>query len=202
MKKNLLLIAALTVALTAFASLPTYLSKSANGNAASPATYIFPADQSTQIRVVGVNYTTDTNNSVLSFSGGTTAYTITETNQATSSVTNKINSTNGLSGSAVLVLQHNGVCYAATVSSWNSSTNAGFYGGTNVVLASGGWGVRTSAGDSVYLMDTPVTIPATSSAAINGEAIYAAALPGRPLMVQLTPALATNKLNTVTVRYE
>lgn len=71
-----------------------------------------------------------------------------------------------------------------------------------MVLASGGWGVRTSLGDSVYLMDSPITIPATSSAMIGGEAIYAAALPGRPVIVQLTPALATNKLNAVTVRYE
>ncbi|MEI8288673.1 MAG: hypothetical protein WCH99_04325 [Verrucomicrobiota bacterium] len=202
MKKTLILAAALTTGLTALAALPIYNTKSANGNAAAPATVIFPADPATQIRVVGVNYTTDTNNSVLAFSGGSTAFSIVETNQATSSVTNKINSTNGLAGSAVLVLQHGGVCYAATVSAWNSSTNAGFYGGTNVVLTSGGWGVRTSAGDSVYLMDTPITIPAASSTMIGGEAIYAATLPGRPVMAQLTPALVTNKLNNVTVRYE
>jgi hypothetical protein len=192
----------LATAFSALAASPVYITKSANGNAASPAEVVFPAAAQQQIRLVSANFTTDTNNSVLSISGGGAVFNITETNQATSSVTNKINSTNGLSGSAVLVLQHAGVCYVATLSSWNSSTNAGFYGGTNVVLASGGWGVRTDVGDRVYLMDAPILTPAGTSAAINGEAIYVAALPGRPVRVQLTPALVTNKLNSVIGRYE
>lgn len=190
------------IAFTALAASPRFKTLAANGNAATGARVIFPADPSAQIRIVGANFTTDTNNSVLSFSGGSTAFAIQETNQATSSITNKINSTNGLSGGAVLVLQHGGVCYYSTVSTWNSSTNAGWYGGTNVVLASGGWGVATSKGDSVYLMDTAVTIPATSTAAINGYSIYAANYSGRPVLVQLTPALGTNKLNSITAVYE
>ena len=140
---------------------------------------------------------------MLSFSGGSVAYTIVETNQATSSVTNKINSTNGLAASAVLLLNRGGTYYAASVSSWNSTTNSGFYGGTNVVLASGGWGVATSVGDPVYLMDTAVTIPiGATTNAINGEAIYVGALPGRPVRVVLTPALVTNRLNSVIGRAE
>jgi hypothetical protein len=184
----------LALALPASASSPAYKTMSASGNAAAPATVIFSADPALQIRLVGANYTTDTNNSTLAFSGGATAFAIVETNTA--------NSTNGLSASAILVLQHNGTCYAATVSSWSAVTNSGPTLGTNVVLASGGWGVATSVGDSVYLMDTPVTIPATATAAINGEAIYVAALSGRPVLVKLSPAAATNQLNTVTARYE
>lgn len=189
----------LTLAIPASATTPAYKTKSAAGNAAAPAEVIFPASPGNQTRIVSVNWNSDTNNAVLSCSGGSTVFSIVETNQATTSVTNKINSTNGLSAGAVLVLQHGGVCYKSTVSTWNASTNSGFYGGTNVVLASGGWGVATSAGDSVYQMDSPVTLPigATTNTA-NGVAIYVATLPGRPVRVVLTPALSTNKLNSIT----
>ena len=210
MKNKILLMPGIAaVALLAIAASPAYVTKSANGNAASPASLILPADPYTQIRVVNVNYSTDTNNSVLSFASGTTAYSIQATNQATSSTTNLINSTNGLSVGATLVLQHSGVCYSATEASWNSGTNVSIYGLTNVVLNSGGWGVATTVGDSVYLMGTATTFAAaaassgtTTSAAANGEAIYVAAYQGRPVSVTLTPALVTNKLNNVVAHYD
>lgn len=176
---------------------------SANGNATAGAGVIFPADPAGTWRLLTANWSSDTNNAVLSISDGGTAYSIVETNQATTSVTNKINSTNGLSANAVLVLQHAGVCYAATVSSWNSSTNAGFYGGTNVVLASGGWGVATKVGDSVYLMNTPITLPIGATTNFqSGYSLFSSTYQGRPMRVVLTPALATNKLNSVIGRSE
>jgi hypothetical protein len=207
----LILPAVLLSGVAALAASPTYKTMSASGNAASPASVTFPADPyGTQVRVIGVNYSTDTNNSVLSFASGTTVYTQTATNQATSSVTNQINSTNGLSVGATLVLQHGGVCYANTVLTWNQSTNiASPYQGTNVVLNSGGWAVAASAGDPVYLMGAATTLPApaassgsTTSAAVNGEAIYVGSLAGRPVTVTITPAFATNKLNSVTAHYD
>lgn len=196
-------IAVCGLALTALASAPFYKTLSANGNAAAPASVIFPADVGNQIRIVNVNWNSDSNTAALSISGGSTLYSIVETNVASTSVTNKLTGTNGLAASAVLVLQHAGACYAATVSSWGQTTNSGPAGGTNVVLASGGWGVATTVGDNVYLMDTPVTLPvgATTNWA-SGSAIYSSTLIGRPVRVQLTPSLVTNKLNGVTARYE
>lgn len=196
-------VASVCLAVSAYAAAPSYKTLTDYGNAASPSEVVFPEVANNQWRIVNVNYASDTNNAVLSFSGGSNAYRIVETNQATSSVTNKINSTNGLTASSVLLLNRAGTYYAATVSSWNSSTNAGVYGGTNVVLASGGWGVATQVGDPVYLMDTPTTIPVGAATnAINGEAIYVGALPGRPVRVVMTPALATNRLNAVVGRSE
>ena len=105
MKNKILLTIGLVgaVAISAVAVQPRFKTLSAAGNTAAPAQVIFPADPSSQIRIVGANYTTDTNNSTLSFSGGTTAFSVVETNQATTSVTNKLNSTNGLSPSCVVV---------------------------------------------------------------------------------------------------
>jgi hypothetical protein len=211
--KILLAVATVAMAVSAFADAPTYSpvysTMFANGNAASPASVIFPAHAATTVRIVGAYYDTDTNNSVLSFTSGTTAYSIIATNVAASSVTNQINSTNGLAGGGTLVLQHGGVCYANTVSTWNATTNSGAYGGTNVVLSSGGWGVATSVGDNVYLMSSAMTLPAAAASSgttthgnYSGEAIYVGTLAGRPVSVTITPALVTNKLNSVTVHYD
>ncbi len=203
MKKTLLIAAVGAVALAAFAATPLFKTMSANGNAASPAGVIFPAAPGSQINIVNANWNSDTNPAVLSISGGSAVFSIVETNQASSSVTNKISSTNSLTAACVLVLQHAGTCYAATVSTWNATTNSGAVSGTNVVLASGGWGVATSVGDPVFLMDTPVTLPigATTNWQ-SGSPIYSATLIGRPVRVVLTPALNTNKLNAVTAKYE
>lgn len=204
MKNKIILVACAVVSLAVSAlAEPGWKTLSDGGNAASPAEVIFPADPSATWRLVTVNWASDTNNAVLSISDGGTAFTIVETNQATTSVTNKINSTNGLSASAVLVLQHAGSCYAATLSTWNSSTNSGAYGGTNVVLASGGWGVATSVGDSVYLMNTPVTLPIGATTNFqSGYSLFSCTYQGRPMRVQLTPALATNRLFSAVGRKE
>jgi hypothetical protein len=198
----------LAVSVAAFAALPTYKTVSAVGNAVAPATAYFPFDANSQVRVIYANYNTDTNNSSLSFATGVTPFYVTTTNQATSSVTNLLNSTNGLSTSAVLVLQHNGTCYSSTVASWFSNTNAAPYGGTGVVLASGGWGVATSVGDEVELMSSATTIPApaassgtTTTAAVLGDAVFVGNY-GRIVSVTITPALVTNKLNSVSAHYD
>lgn len=207
LKEKILLMAGLGLgALGALAASPAYLTQSANGTHAAPASLIIPADPYTQIRVLDIDYSTDTNNSALSFTSGTTVYSIMATNVAPSSITNQINSTNGLAAGATLVLQHNGACYSATVATWNCSTNAGPYGAANVVLSSGGWGVSTTPGDGVYLMGNATTMPApaavngtTTTVNLSGEAIYVAQLSGRPVSVSLSPALSANALNAVTV---
>jgi hypothetical protein len=207
--KILISVGMLALAVSAFAASPAYVTKSAAGNAAAPAQLTFPADPNSQVRIIQASYDTDTNNSVLSFSSGTTAYYQTITNTATTMVTNQINSTNGLTPNATLVLQHAGVCYPATVTAWNQATNFGPYMGTNIVLASGGWGVIASPGDSIYLMSSAVTIAApaaasgtTTSATISGEALYVGQYSGRPVTVKITPAFATNKLSSVTAHYD
>lgn len=209
MKKLFILGSAVMLACaSALAALPTYKTVSAAGNAAAPATVYFPFDPNSQVRVIYVNYNTDTNNSVLSFTSGSTSYSVTTTNQAASSTTNLISSTNGLSAGATLVLQHGGTCYSSTVSSWFKNTNAAPYGGTGVVLASGGWGVATSVGDEVELMSSATTIPApaassgtTTTAAVSGDAIYVGNY-GRIVALTVTPALATNKVNSASAHYD
>ena len=212
-KFKLTVIAALGLcafALNSPAASPSYVTQSAGGNAAAGASLIIPADPSSQIRIVNLNNSTDTNNSVLSFASGTTAYTLTRTNWASTSVTNQINSTNGLYTGATLVLQHRGVCYVNTLLTWNQTNGmADFNHGTNVVLNSGGWGVAASPGDSIYLMSAATTLPApaaasgtTTTAAINGEVVYVGTYVGRPVSVSLTPAFVTNRLNTVTAHYD
>lgn len=195
--------------MTAFAALPIYKTVSGYGNAAAPATVFFPSDPASQIRVVYVNYGSDSNAAVLNFSTGATAVDIAATNAATSSVTNLITSTNGLSVGAVIVLQHNGVDYPSTVVTWNSSTNynpattnGAATGGTNVVLAAGGWGVNTSIHDDVYVMSaaTPIPIGAGTNV-INGTAIYVGAY-GYPVEAQLTPASVTNRVYSAGASYD
>jgi hypothetical protein len=208
MKQSLCTIGIAAIALGALAALPTYKTQSAVGNAAAPSIVYFNYDPNSQIRVIYANYNTDTNNSVLSFATGGTTFYIQATNQATSSTTNQISGTNGLSGSAVLLLHHAGTIYSATASSWTSSTNAGIYGLTNVVLSSGGWGVATSVGDEVEVMSTATTIPApaaasgsTTTAAFSGDALYVGNY-GRDVSVAITPAFITNKLNSVSAHYD
>jgi len=203
-------IAAVTFAVCA--TLPTYKTVSAYGMANTNAYANFPADPNSQIRIIYVNYGSDSNTASIGFMTGTTAYQITQTNGATSSVTNLINSTNGLSastGANVLVLQHGGSLYQATIASWNagtnfvaSSTNAYASGGTNVVLATGGWGVATSIGDDVYLMSSLTSWPVgVGTNVISGDAVYVGNY-GRPVIVQLGLALATNKLYSVSAHYD
>jgi hypothetical protein len=160
--KKILLIGAVCAATIGMAlaqsSSPSYKTLSGGGSPAAPAEVDFIAKPALQARLVSVNYQSDTNNAQLQISTGVSAVGITATNVASSSVTNQINSTNGLAPNAVLLLQHGGAAYIATASTWNQTTNSGPYGGTNVVLASGGFGVATSVGDAVYLMGTPTAL--------------------------------------------
>jgi len=203
MKKILITaVVGLAVAVAAFAALPTFKTVSGYGNATTGATVYFPADPNSQVRIVNVNYASDSNTAALNFASGTTPFYVTATNVATSSVTNQINSTNGLTAGGVLVLQHNGTCYSSTISTWNQTTNSGPYGGTNVVLASGGWGVATSVYDEVELMSAarPIPVGATTNA-INGDAIFVGNY-GRIVSLQLTPALVTNRIYTASAHYD
>ncbi len=169
---------------------------SATGNATTGSEVIFPADPSTAARLVNLSYQSDSNTAIVSFSTGVGAYSLLATNTS-SGVTQVVNSTAGLAANDVLVLQHGGTCYSATLSSTNS--------GTNAVLASGAWGVAPSIGDSVYKMSAASTVfvgsNGTATAAQNGEAIYVANQ-GRPLRITLTPALVTNRINSATAHYD
>lgn len=198
-----LAVAALAVSALAVSSTFTYTRASGYGSPATgPATVIIPAVEGRQIRVINVNYGSDTNTAAIAFQDGGAAYSITATNQATSSVTNQVNTTNGLSASLV-VLQHAGVCYTNTITAWNSSTNAGPYGGTNIVLATGGFGVATSVGDNLYVLNTAVQLPVGATTnVVNGEALFVTALTGRPLLVQIPQVSVTNRLFNVTVHYD
>lgn len=174
-------------AANASANIPTYHTYSANGNAAGPATLVFPADPNSQVRIVSIYYIADTNKAALQFSSGTTAFTVVYTNAATSTVTNIINSTNGLAAGNILVLQKaaTGVDYTNDVVSvgntgtntmtlsgvtiTNLATTLGVYGqgpvgtpATNVnfvVIQSGGWGVYPGVNDEIYVMGAISSLP-------------------------------------------
>ena len=208
MKKNLILLGTmlglgLATYCVAQSFAPKYVTQAAYGNATTGATMEFAAQPGAQFRLVSVYWGSDTNNANLSIETATTLYNVTFTNYATTATTNCINATNGLSGSATLLLEHGGSFYTATVSSWGASTNASLYTGyTNVVLGSGGFGVATSVGDPVYLMTSAQVIPlGVGTNWVNSEAIYIGN-PGRPVWLQLGPALVTNKLYSVVGKYE
>lgn len=190
---------ATTLTLSALAQPARFSTKNDGGNSSGGAEVIFPAHPGTQTRIVNVLYQSDTNNAQLSFTAGTAAYSTLYTNAASSSVTNSVNVTNGLAASSIVVLQHLGVCYPASISSVGSNTTQGAF----VVLASGGFGVSSSVNDPVYLMSSATTIPVGQTTnALSGFSVFAADNPGRPVRVVLTPALSTNRLNSVTAVYE
>ena len=204
MKKLLLIVTVgLALVMPSRATLPNYRTFTATNSALKPAQINIPADPNSEIRIVDVSWFSDTNNAALVFTTGSTPFTQTITNMATSSVTNQISGTNGLAPGQVLVLQHSGICYTNTVITFNQSTNtASPYQGTNVVLATGGWGVIASVGDSIYVMgQSPATrfIGATTNA-FDGDAIYVGNY-GRPVTVLLSPVSAFNSLN-VSVHYD
>lgn len=203
--KNKILSAVAALGLCAFAFnapavLPTYKTFSAAGTAAAPATIIFPDDPNSQIRIVTIYAQSDTNNAQLQFTTGGTAIWQTATNAGASAVTNLVNSTNGLVPGSVLVLNHGGTMYSATLSSFNQNATNG--NGTNIVLNSGGWGVATSAGDNIYQMSATNTINVGNTTnSQNGDAIYVGNY-GRPVMLRLTPALVTNALPAASAHYD
>ncbi|MDE3098616.1 MAG: hypothetical protein KGJ88_04020 [Verrucomicrobiota bacterium] len=204
MKKLILCVLCASAVNFCHAALPLYKTVSATGNHTAGAAAWLPADPNSQVRVVSVFYSSDTNNGQLQFSTATTEFVITDTNTAASAVTNSINSTNGLAPNAVLVVQHGGVDYAAAISSFASGTNGlNPQDGTNVVLASGGFGVLVAPGDAVYLMSSPAvtwTVGAATNS-MNGDDIFSGNY-GRPVEVALTTPEYTNQLNSVSAHYD
>jgi hypothetical protein len=223
----LLMALALSLQLSAFAAIPTYHTISAYGNNTLPATAIFPADPNSQIRVVTINYSSDNAAAVLNLSSGTTAYSLMYTNPTASWTTNVIMSTNGLSANAGLFLQHAGAVYTNTASSWantgtniltiagvtisNSVTTYGVYGtgpagfpatNLNYVITSFGWGVYPSVSDEIYLQG-PITSISVGMGTnwLNGDDLFSGNY-GRPVMAQITPATATNRLSSVSSHYD
>jgi hypothetical protein len=201
---------AIALALPARAALPTYHTFSGYGNSSAPATIIMPADPNSQIRIVSMFYTSDNAAGLFSFSSGSTAFSVSYSNTL-SSVTNYLDSTNGLSTGSQLVLQHGGIDYTNAVSNWGtfpSGTNTSGYV-TNqawVVTPSafslGSATVSGNAGDNIYLMTTPQNwfVGATTNA-LNGDDIFSGNY-GRPVIVQLGPATSTNRLNSVSAHYD
>ena len=207
--KNLVLtaVAIVGLAVSARAALQTYKTFSTGGlGTANPLTSVIniPEDPNSQIRIVDVSYTSDTNNGAIVFSTSSTALYQTATNVLSSSVTNQVSTTNGLSANCQVVLNHGGTLYTNTVLTWNSSTNTpvGPYGGTNIVLATGGWGVNASVADNIYVMGqaSMTRYVGSGTNAIDGTALYVGNY-GRPVTVSMTPGLVTNRLS-VTVHYD
>jgi hypothetical protein len=193
MKKLLTAAAMAMLAISAVAQYPSYTSMDDGGNGTAGATVIFPARQNTQIRLVSVNWQSDSNTATLEFKTASSLYRATGTNTSTG-VTQAVNTVVGLAANDVLVLDRAGVCYAAVLSSTNNATNA--------VLAAGGWGVAPQIGDNIYKLGTATSVPVGATTNWqNGEALFVGT-PNRPVQVTLTPALMTNRLRTVTARYD
>jgi hypothetical protein len=131
---------------------------------------------------------------VLNFSTGSNVVRVIATNLTTTYATQYVNSTVGLVTNTVAILEHAGTAYAALLVATNNLTNA--------VFGSGAFGVLSSVNDSIYFLGASNSIPiGAGTNSINGEAIYVGEV-GRPVYIQLTPALATNRLNTVIGRAE
>lgn len=208
MKKLFLLAIGLaSVCLTAKAVLPTFRTFSGYGNATTPAQIIMPADPNSQIRIVSLYYTSDTNIAGISFSTGVGAYYQANTNALTSSITNWVNTTNGLVPTSTLVLQQNGQTYTNALVSFGS-----FITGTNsfgvvtnqafVVLGTGGWGTNALVGADIFQMGSASTIyVGAGTNALNGDAIYVGNY-GRPVIATLSPALSTNRIPSLSTHYD
>jgi len=213
----------------ALANIPTYRTFGTYGSAAAPSTIVLPADQFSQIRIVSINYKSDTNIANLNMSSGTTALSVTTSNSMYSgTVTNIVNATNGLSTSATVVLMHwaSGVGYTNGVTSWyntgtnimpaglltNQVTTTGTYGtgpagalATNVsyIVTTAAFPVYPSVSDEIYVMGTvsSLYVGAGTNQWINGDAIYSGAY-GRPVIVSLTPANVSNTIPVLSTHYD
>ena len=117
-----LLCLAIAMITPAYAGLPTYRNSSGYGYGTITNAICYPAQpiRNSQIRIVSILYGNDNAAGQFQFSSGTIAYSLVNTNPATSSITNAITSTNGLAGGSILILQHNGVCYTNSVVSWGN----------------------------------------------------------------------------------
>lgn len=195
MKKLLFGLAAIGLAFNLTAATPTY--KTMVGAAPAGGTtnqVIFPADATTQIRLVSLAYATDTNIAILSFYTCGPAYVVTATN-ANAALTVGLNTTNGLAADDTLVWQKAGVCYLSTVSVIASNTNCVF----TAPLA------KIAAGDEAYKLDVAnaatVAVGSNSYGLLAGEAVYVGN-PGRPVLIKVSPCHVTNKITSATARYE
>jgi len=193
-KKIIVLSAALLLAVSLPAASPAYVTKSGNGNATTGASVIFPSVSQQQIRLVNLNWNSDSNTATASYTTGLGAYSITATNPSSTYLTQYVNSVVGMVTNTGFILEHSGIGYYALLVATNNATNA--------VFGSGAFGVLSSVGDRLYQLDTAVTVPigATTNAA-NGEALFVGAV-GRPVRVIISPALSTNKINSAVARYE
>jgi len=195
-------VAALCLCASAFkseAGLPTYKTLSGTaGTSSTGSVLVFPEDPNSQIRIVNLTYHSDAAATTVQYTTGNGAYWQVQTNAASSSVTNFVNSTNGLVPGSVMVLNHNGTIYTNVLSTFNQVAGTT----TNIVLGTGGWGVATTVGDNIYQMSATntVTIGAGTNA-INGDAVYVGNY-GRPVMVRLSNATSANSLDAVTAHYD
>lgn len=190
-------IATLAVATLAASAGVSFTTGTGATNAIVPNTNImvFPTKADKQFVLYNLDYRTATNGQ-LWIASGKQMFTQTQTNLSASAVTNMVNSTNGFVPGSLLVLEHAGVGYVAGLSAIGQTTNANTFG-TNIVLAAGGWGVAASAGDNIYQLGTPRTIPvlaATGTNQLNGSAIFAGDM-SRPVVVMLGPAITPSALS-------
>ena len=219
----------LSLCLCARANIPTYHTYGgAGGNSTYPSQVIFPADPNSQIRVVSVFYSSDLAGALLNFSSGTTEYSLVYSNCSSTTLTNVINSTNGLSPNAVVILQHNGIDYTNYVSSFgntgtntytvplfgvitNTATTYGAYGqgpvgqaATNVnwVIMASSWGYQAVPGDDIYLMGTVSSLFSGGiTNSINGDDIFSGNY-GRPVLLTLGPSTTTNRISSASAHYD
>ena len=195
--KKLLIAAALSLACLGTQAASPFVTRTGSTGPGSATNYVvIPSFAGYQAILQSVQYRSATNVGVLGFQSGAGAWTQTATN-TTTGVTNQISSTNGLVPGSFLVLEHAGTGYIAALASLGQATNGML---TNAVLASGGWGVAPSVGDSIYQLGTASTIPVgLGTNAVNGNCIFAGE-PGRPIVVWLGPAGLTNYISA-TVEY-
>jgi hypothetical protein len=220
------LLSAICCLMPARAALPTYHTLSGYGNAATPAGVAFPADPNSQIRLVTIYYTEDWTNGTINFQSGTTAFSLIATNSGM--VTNIITATNGLAGSTTVFLQHGGLVYTNTTSSWgntgtntytqagvtltNTTTTWGQYGtgpagvgatNLNYLVNASAWAVNAGVGDEIYIGGPVTSIPLglAQTNQMNGDDIFTGNY-GRPVMVTITPCYATNRLSSVSAHYD
>lgn len=188
--KKIVTMMAVAMSLAAMAA-PEYVTKSASGTTA--ATVYFTADAVKTPRLAGVVATSDKAGAVLSCRAGAGAYVVTVAVSTTTAVNQWINATNGLEANDVLVLQKlNGNCYSSTVAS--AETNM-------VTLASGGFGIATAVGDSIYKMSAATSLPVgAATVSYQGEAIYAGNR-GRPIRITLDGTSACS-IASATAAYE
>ena len=197
--KLALLLFALALAHLVFGGMPMYKTSSAGGNGTAGASVTFAADPTCQIRVVSLYYESDTNTAALHFYSPSQAYAISVANTNAAYTTNTLSTTAGIpTNGASLLLVHGGTYYTGTIVSTNCAG-----GSTNFMLAAGGFGSAVSANDDVYVLGAAgqsLTVGAATNS-LNGEAIYVGNY-GRPVVVKLTPALTTNRINSISVHYD